>query len=81
MRPEVWSQLKNITADELISALQRDGWVRRGGSGSRRVYIKGLNLVSIHFHPGKTYGRALLSALIDDIGWQETDLKRLKLIK
>ena len=29
----------------------------------------------------KTYGAGLLQGLIDDIGWSQKDLKRLKLIK
>ena len=81
MKPDTWAQLKNTTADALIRALENDGWERRGGSGSRRIYLKAQKLVSIHYHPKKTYGRGLLSDLLEDIGWNEKDLKRLKLIK
>ena len=81
MKPDIWAQLKNITADELIRALENDGWKPRVGSGSRRIYKKGLNLVSIHYHPKKSYGRDLLRDLLIDIGWNEEDLKRLKLVK
>ncbi len=81
MKPDIWAQLKNITADELIRALENDGWKPRGGSGSRRIYLKGRKLVSIHYHPNKSYGRDLLRDLLRDIGWSEKDLKRLKLIK
>ncbi len=81
MKPDIWSQLKNVTADKLIHALENDGWRLRGGSGSRRIYLKGQRLVSIHYHPKKGYGRDLLSDLLRDIGWSEKDLRRLKLIK
>ena len=37
--------------------------------------------VTVHYHPGKTYGEKLLKELIKDIGWTEQDLLRLKLIK
>jgi hypothetical protein len=26
VKPEIWAQIKNITADKLISALEKDGW-------------------------------------------------------
>jgi predicted RNA binding protein YcfA (HicA-like mRNA interferase family) len=84
--PNVWNQLKNLKADELISALQRDGWVRDSSSkGAELGYIKDQGSdrkrIVIHYHPGKTYGAKLLQALLADIGWTENDLQRLKLIK
>jgi predicted RNA binding protein YcfA (HicA-like mRNA interferase family) len=81
----VWNQLKNITADELISALKRDGYTKDPASKDATIsYIrKGSETkrVVIHYHPGKTYGPGLLKGLITDIGWKEADLRRLKLIK
>jgi len=80
--PNVWNQLKNITADELERALERDGWELDEGRGSIQVYRHADGRrVSVHYHPVKTFGPNLLKALFDDIGWTETDLKRLKLIK
>ena len=78
----IWDQLKNKSADELISALLKDGWVRDETQGAQQVYRhpEGRR-VSIHYHPGKTYGPHLLKALFDDIGWSEDDMRRLKLIK
>ena len=38
-------------------------------------------IVSIHYHPRKTYHRGLLKGLLDDIGWTEDDMRRLKLLK
>ncbi|OFV95984.1 MAG: hypothetical protein A3F68_01320 [Acidobacteria bacterium RIFCSPLOWO2_12_FULL_54_10] len=81
----MWSQLKNLTADELISALLKDGWRPDEASKSAiRGYIKSGSpnvRVTIHYHPKKTFGPNLLKALLADIGWAINDLKRLKLIK
>jgi predicted RNA binding protein YcfA (HicA-like mRNA interferase family) len=78
----VWDQLKSLTADDLIGALERDGWRRRKSKGSRRVYRKGSRVVAIHYHPRKTFGPKMLKMLLlVDIGWDEADLRRLKLIR
>lgn len=84
----IWDQLKNKTAKDLIRALDRkdSGWTRVHIKGSRYVYYNpnrppNKRYVSIHFHPGKTYGRKQLQGLLDTIGWTEKDLRRLKLIK
>lgn len=81
----VWDQLKNTTADDLIKALEKDGWARDGGRGAKMGFFKSVGgqrlRVVIHYHPSKTFGSRLLQGLIDDIGWSEDDLKRLKLIK
>lgn len=83
--PDVWSQIKNLTASELIAALRRDGWQEDVRSGATLAYVKagpvGHKRVVIHFHPGKTYSPKLLRALLQDIGWTAADLRRLKLIK
>jgi predicted RNA binding protein YcfA (HicA-like mRNA interferase family) len=79
----VWSQLKNITADDLISALEKSGWkLEPNCKGAIQVYrnSKG-ERASVHYHPKKTYGPKLLKGLLEDIGWTEDELKRLKLIK
>ena len=82
MKPEIWAQLKNITVEKLLSSLEKDGWVlRTTGSGSRRIYTKGLKIVSVHYHPHKSYGPKQLREILEDIDWTELDLKRLKLIK
>jgi predicted RNA binding protein YcfA (HicA-like mRNA interferase family) len=80
----VWNQLKNITADELIKALEKDDWTLDSSHGSIRVYIKQHSQnrrVSVHWHPKKTFGRKTLTGLLDAISWSEDDLQRLKLIK
>ena len=80
----VWDQLKNCTASELIHALKADGWQEDITRGATRAFLKSggpKRRIVIHYHPQKTYGLGLLRKLIDDIGWSQGDLKRLKLIK
>lgn len=79
--PNVWNQLKNITCEELIKALKKDDWQQDTTSGAVQAYKKGQRRVTVHYHPGKTYGAKLLKGLIEAIGWTEDDLKRVKLIK
>jgi predicted RNA binding protein YcfA (HicA-like mRNA interferase family) len=83
--PNIWNQLKNVTADDLIAALQRDGWTRDPASkGAILGFIKygtPNRRITIHYHPRKTYGPGLLKGLLVDIGWSEHDFRRLKLIK
>lgn len=76
-----WNQLKNTTADDLVRALVKDGWVREPTKSAVHVYRKGPDQrITIHYHARKTYGPGLLKGLLDDIGWTEADMKRLKLI-
>ena len=84
--PKTWSsvvlpQLRSVTADDLIRALERDGWDEEDRRGAPRRFIKDGNRVVIHYHPRKTYGSKFMKGLIDDTGWGVSDLKRLKLIK
>jgi predicted RNA binding protein YcfA (HicA-like mRNA interferase family) len=82
----VWNQLKATTADELESALKRDGYTLDPASkGAIRAYIKktpeGNSRVAIHWHPNKSYGPKLLTGLLRDSGWTEDDdLYRVGLI-
>ena len=82
----VWRQLKNITVERLMRALENDGWDKCKPSGARHPYKKEGNKgkaerIVIHYHPKKTYGPKMLKGLLGDIGWSSDDLKRLKLIK
>jgi len=78
----VWSQLKNITPVQLIQALKKDGWIQDETSSAVQVYRHpDGRRVTIHYHPKSSYGPGLLKALLNDIGWTEGDLRRLKLIK
>lgn len=78
----VWDQLRATTADELVKALLRHNWAFDSNSGAVHVYRRpDGRRVAIHYHPRKSYGPGLLKALLEDIGWTEQDLRRLKLIK
>ena len=83
MKSQIWAQLKNTTADELINALARDGAVYlESHGGSARIYrLKSGMKIAIHYHPKKTYAPQMLNDLLERTGWNEEDLKRLKLIK
>ena len=76
-------QLRNITAREFISALVRDGFVWDRGSGSHQVYYHpDGRRVTVIFHSGSdTFARKTLKSMIEQTGWTEDDLTRLKLTK
>ena len=78
-----WDQLKNKTSDDLISALLKDGWVADKIIRTERVYRHpDGGRVTIHYHAGgRNYGASLLKGLLNDIGWSEDDMRRLKLVK
>lgn len=78
-----WDQLKAKTTDDLISALVKDGFVLDEKIKTERIYRHpDRRRVSIHYHAGnKCYGPSLLKALLEDAGWSESDMRRLKLIK
>jgi len=81
-QPHIWGQLKNLTADALCVALEKDGWTCDVTRGAKRVYrhYDGRR-VAIHYHPGKTFGPKLLKALLADIGWSVEDMRRLGLVR
>lgn len=64
-----------------MRALSKDGWTLEGTRGSVHSYRKERRVVAIHFHSGKTYGSKMLKNLLESIGWNDSDFKRLKLIK
>ncbi len=79
---QIWDQIKNKTASEIIRALEKDAWHRDTTSGAEHVFRHpDGRRVSIHFHPSKTFGPKLLKGLLQDIGWTEEDMRRLKFIR
>lgn len=79
----IWGQVKNKSADKLISALEKDGFVLDEKVRAERVYRHpDGRKVTIHYHKGSdTYGSGLLKALLKDTEWSVEDMKRLKLVK
>ena len=79
---QVWNQIKNISSDEIINALVKDGWKADTKGSAIFIYLHpDGRRVSVHYHPGKTYGAGLLKGLFEDIGWTVSEMKKLKLIK
>lgn len=78
-----YSKLRSLTARKLISALIKDGFNLDRESGSHQQYLhpeKGLVTVSFH-HPSDTFPPKTLKRIIQDAGWTEEDLKRLKFLR
>ena len=81
------AQLKNKTAAAWIKALKKDGWVEERSSGATRGFVKhsvdgaSRRRVVIHYHPKKQYGPRLIKMLLRDTGWDDNDLRRLKMTR
>ena len=80
---QTWDQLKNKNKDDLIKALFKDGFIPDVELRTERVYRHpDGRKVTIHYHKGSDcYHPGLLKALLEDIGWSENDMRRLKFIK
>lgn len=75
-------RLRNVSARELVEALERDGFSYRRGRGSGRVYrhLDGRRVV-IHYHwPNDRLPRGTLGDVIAGASWTEADARRLGLI-
>jgi predicted RNA binding protein YcfA (HicA-like mRNA interferase family) len=78
-----YSQLRNLTAREITSALIRDGFFLDRTAGSHHIYYHpDGRRVTVAFHGGSsTFARKTLKSIIEvQARWIEDDLKRLKLI-
>jgi len=75
------SSLWNISLRRIIHALKRDGFNYTGRKGSQRIYRDNNNRrVVIHYHnPGQPLPHYVIRNLLIGTGWDEEDLKRLKL--
>jgi len=76
-------EIKNVTAGKLVNALERDGFKRTIRKGGHRVYRHpdGRRVTVSFHHSGATFRPKTLSAMLEDAGWDEKDLRRVKLIK
>ncbi len=82
----VWDQIKNTTIQDIQRALKKDGWSEEISSGATIGYRHPTkpvdrNRIVLHLHPKATKGPKLMKGLLDSIGWSESDMVRLKLIK
>jgi len=79
-----YSQLRSLTARELISALMRDGFVLDRQVGSHQHYLHpDRRRVTVSFHrPGETFEVKTLKAMLESQArWTADDLRRLKLLR
>ncbi|MGI2336899.1 MAG: type II toxin-antitoxin system HicA family toxin [Dehalogenimonas sp.] len=81
--PHVWAQIKNITTDELIAALLKDGFTFDNKLRTERIYLHpDGRRTAIHYHIGsKTFPKGLLKRILETAGWSVDDMRRLKLVK
>jgi predicted RNA binding protein YcfA (HicA-like mRNA interferase family) len=82
--PIDYSRLRSLTARELISARNRDGFSLDRQAGSHRLYRSSDGRrVTVSFHsPGETFPPGTLRAMIEiQARWSEQDLTRLKLLR
>ena len=79
----VWEQLKGKTKAEFISAIEKDGFLLDEKVRTERVYrhSDGRKVTILFHHGNDTFGPGLLKALLEDVGWNVADMRRLKLIK
>ncbi len=73
---------KNITANELKHALERDGFKQTKKKGGHLIFrhTDGRRVVLAYHRSGNTFPPKTLKSMIQDAGWTEEDLKRLGLI-
>jgi len=81
-----WDQLKSLNSKDFYQALKKDkNWDNIDSIGAQQTFRNKYNgkYISIHLHPTKKcgYGSKLLKDLLRRIGWNEEDMRKLKLIK
>jgi predicted RNA binding protein YcfA (HicA-like mRNA interferase family) len=78
-----YSLLRNISAREMVRALNRDGFTLDHQRGSHQHYYHSDGRhVTVSFHnPGDTFSIKTLKAMVQQARWTEDDLRRLDLIR
>jgi len=75
--------LRNLPVNQLIRALERDGFtLRRSTQTGGRIYLHPDGRITVvHFHHGSdTLPRKTLKSVLDAVGWDQDDAKRLGLL-
>jgi predicted RNA binding protein YcfA (HicA-like mRNA interferase family) len=78
-----YSQLRSLTAREMITALVRDGFFLRAQAGSHQRYRHpdGRRVTVSSHHPRDTFPFKTLKSMIEDQArWTEADLRCLGLL-
>lgn len=80
--PRLIQQLRNTSVQELLHALERDGFTYRRTRGSGRVYRHpdGRRTVIHYHHGGDTLPIGTLRSVLAGTRWTEEDLTRLGLM-
>ena len=75
-------QLRSLTAQRLVRALEADGFVWTRSAGSHRVYrhTDGRRVVVAFHRPGSTFPPKTLNSMLAGTNWTDEDLRRLTLI-
>ena len=78
----ILKELRELTARELISALERDGFVSRRTARGHHVYRhKDRRRVILAMHaPGDTFPAKTLASIFEGAHWSDADLVRLGLV-
>ncbi len=76
-------QLKNTPAREWVNALERDGFRTRKSKDSHHIYqhSDGRRVLIVYHKLSDTFGPKTVKQLLDGTGWNEEDLRNLKLLK
>ena len=80
---ELLHLLRNLPVNQLIRALERDGFVlRRSTRTGGRIYAHpDGRLTVVHYHHGSdTLPRRTLKSVLEAIGWTQNDARRLGLL-
>jgi predicted RNA binding protein YcfA (HicA-like mRNA interferase family) len=82
MPPHLLQQLRNTSVQDLIRALERDGFSYRRRRGAGRVYRHpdGRRTVMHYHHAGDTLPLGTLRNVLHATRWTAEDLRRLNLI-
>jgi predicted RNA binding protein YcfA (HicA-like mRNA interferase family) len=79
-----WSRLRSVTARQIISALNRDGFSLRNQSGSHQRYYhpEGRRVTVTYHRAGDTFRPKTLRSIVEQQArWTQDDLLRLKLLR
>lgn len=82
--PIDYSRLRQLTARDLVRALDKDGFTLDRQTGSHRLYYHSDGRrVTVPFHtPGGTFTPKTLKSMVElQAKWTEDDLLRLKLLR
>ena len=78
-----FSRLRSLTARQLVSALQADGYFLKRQKGSHRHYVHpdGRRVTLSFHHASDTFRAGTLRSMIElQARWTEDDLRRLRLL-